>query len=182
MEYCSDYWNCSLCDLRNLIDITQNPGWISGYDAVRRNVLGDYAAGSNDRVFTDCGAAENGCARTDRRAFPDYCTFDFPVRFGLQVAFGGRRAGVGVVDERYSVADKNVVLDDYAFTNECVTGDFAPLADGGVFLDFNEGPDLRFIPNFTSVQVNELGELYIFSKLYVWRDAYVRIHIHWLIW
>src|SRR5579872_4982798 len=163
MEYCSDYWNCSLCDLRNLIDITQNPGWISGYDAVRRNVLGDYAAGSNDRVFTDCVAGENGRARTDRRAFPDYRTFDFPVRFGLQVAFGSRRAGVGVVNKRYSVADENVVLNDYAFTDECVTRDFAPLADGCILLDFDERSDFCLVADFASVQIDELGKLHIAS-------------------
>src|ERR1700733_2508393 len=102
------------CDLRNLFDVSQNSGWISRYDAVRGDVLGDYAAGSDDGVFADGGVRKDGCAGTDRCAFLDYGAFDLPVGFGLQIFVAGRGAGIGIVDERDSVANENVVFDDYA--------------------------------------------------------------------
>jgi hypothetical protein len=40
-----------------------------------------------------------------------------------------------------------------------VAGNLAAPADSGVLLDFNEGADLGLVTYFTSVQVDELGEL-----------------------
>src|ERR1700733_3293910 len=168
------------CDLRDLFDITQNSGRISSHDTVRGNVLGDHAAGADNSVLTDCDVRENSCARSDRCAFLDYGTFDLPVCFGLQISVAGRGARVGIVDKGNSVADENVVLNDYAFTNKCVAGDFAALADASILLDLHECANLGFIADFAPIQVDELGELDVLSKLYIWRDAYVWIHSHWL--
>jgi hypothetical protein len=57
-----------------------------------------------------------------------------------------------------------------------VARDLAALAHGSVLLNFDEGADLRFIADFTSVQVNELGQLDVASKLDIRCDAHVRIH------
>jgi hypothetical protein len=53
------------------------------------------------------------------------------------------------------VPDKDVVFDDYTFTNETMARDFAAPANGNVFLDFYECTDLRLVSDFASVQVYE---------------------------
>src|SRR5205823_2045496 len=41
----------------------------------------------------------------------------------------------------------------------------------------HKSADLRFIANFTAVEIDELGELHIPAQFYIGRDAQVRIHV-----
>ncbi len=68
------------------------------------------------------------------------------------------------------MADKNIVLDGHAFADECMAGDLAAPADLGVFLNFDKGSDLRFVADFASVQVDELGEPDTLSQFHVRRN------------
>src|ERR1700693_2999188 len=70
------------------------------------------------------------------------------------------------------MADENVVLNGDAFTDKRVAGNFAAPADPGIFLNFNKRADFRFISNFTSIHVDELGELDVFSELHIRGNAY----------
>jgi hypothetical protein len=144
--------------------------------SVSGDVLGDYATGSHNGVFADCGIGKDRRTRTHGCSLLDYGPLDFPVGLGLQIPVSRSCPRIAVVDEHHAVADEDVVLNHDALTNKRMTRDLAPLANGCVLRDFNEGADLRFIADFTSVKVDELGELDVSSKLYVWRDAYVRIH------
>ena len=45
----------------------------------------------------------------------------------------------------------------HAFADKRVTGDFAALADTGIFLNFDERADLAFVADLTAVQVDEFG-------------------------
>ena len=76
-------------------------------------------------------------------------------------AVGGRGARIGVVDERDAVADEDVVFNRDALADKRMARDLAALADGGILLDFDKGSNLRLIPDFASVQIDELGELHI---------------------
>jgi hypothetical protein len=79
------------------------------------------------------------------------------------------------------VADENIVLDRDAFTNEGVARDLATLANGSVLLDLDKGTNLRFITDFASVKIDELGQLDVSAQLHVRRDAYMWIHeLKWL--
>ena len=74
------------------------------------------------------------------------------------------------------MAHEYVVFDGDAFADERMTRDFAALADRRVFLDLDKGADLGFIADFAAVKIDELGELHIFPKLHIRRDAYMRVH------
>jgi hypothetical protein len=45
--------------------MTQNSGWISGYDNVGRDIPGDDAASADDRILADLGVGENDRARAN---------------------------------------------------------------------------------------------------------------------
>jgi hypothetical protein len=94
----------------------------------------------------------------------------------LQRSVGRGGPRIAVVNEHHAMADENVILDRDALANKGVARDFAPLADRCVFLDLNEGADLGLIANLASVEVDELGQSYILTKLYVRCDAYIRVH------
>ena len=64
---------------------------ISGHNRVGGNIFRHHAAGADDGVFADRDVAKNRRAGTDRCALADARLLDFPVRFGLQAAVGGRR-------------------------------------------------------------------------------------------
>ena len=69
------------------------------------------------------------------------------------------------------MSDEDAFLDRYALTNECVAGNLAVVPHFRVFLNLHESADLRFVADFTTVQVDELRQLDILAELYVGRDA-----------
>ena len=105
-------------DLRYLFNMTQNSGRISGYDAVRRDILGDDAPGSYNRVFANRDARKNRRTGTDGCSLLNHRPFDIPVRFGLQfpVSCGGPR--IAVVYEHHAVADEDIVFNRDALANK----------------------------------------------------------------
>ena len=86
--------------------------------------------------------------------------------------FRSGRAGFGIIDEDHPMADKNLLFDGDTFTNEGVRRDLASGSDGCVFLNLDEGPDLRLITNRAAVKIHQTGvedpdvlaELYIFDR------------------
>jgi len=60
---------------------------------------------------------------------------------------------------------KNLILDFHAFTNKSVTGDFAPTANFGALLDFDESPYFRVVPDFATIEVGESKNAHIAPKL-----------------
>src|SRR5207253_1383563 len=59
----------------------------------------------------------------------------------------------------------HVVLNVHALADERVAGNLAAAPDPRILLNLDEGPDFGFVANFTTVEVNEFGELYVFSEL-----------------
>ena len=72
--------------------------------------------------------------------------------------------------------NEDVILDFYAFTDEGVTGNLAAFADTGILLDFDEGPNLGFVPDFAAVQIDELGEPHVLAEPYAWCDRDKFVH------
>jgi hypothetical protein len=69
------------------------------------------------------------------------------------------------------VAHEDVVFDGDPFADEGMAGNLAVLPDGSVLLDLYEGPDLGIIPDGTAIEVDEFGELDIFSQFDVVGNA-----------
>src|SRR5580704_14031115 len=63
------------------------------------------------------------------------------------------------------MTDKNVIFNVYALADECVARNLAPASDPCVLLDLDECPNLGFVPNFATVEIYELRELYVFTEL-----------------
>src|ERR1700722_13510386 len=82
---------------------------------------------------------------------------------------------VAVVDEHHAMTDEDVVLDGDALAHKSVAGNFAALADTGIFLDLDKSANLGFVADLASVEIDELGQLHIPPQLHVRRDAYMRI-------
>lgn len=103
-----------------------------------------------------------------------------PVSFFLQLATRIRRAGIAIINKCDVVPNKNAFLNCDAFTDECVTGDFAARPDACVFLNFNEGSNLRFVTDPTPIKIDESANPNVASKLYVGRYSLMRssISIH----
>ena len=129
---------------------------ISEHDTVRRNIFGDYTAGTHNRVFADGNVGQDGAPGADRRTFFYESVFDFPVGFGLQGAVIRRRPWKGVIDKSHIVTDKNIVFDDDSFTDERMARNLAPASHGRIFLDLDERTDLGFIADFATIQIDEL--------------------------
>jgi hypothetical protein len=62
---------------------------------------------------------------------------------------------MSVVEERHAVADEDVVFDRHSLTDERVARDPAPPPDFCIFLNFDEGADLRLVADLAAVQVDE---------------------------
>jgi stage V sporulation protein SpoVS len=65
------------------------------------------------------------------------------------------------------MSDKHVVPDVDAFANKAMARNFAALAYPRILLDFNEGSNLRFIPDFTPIKVDESGKPDIRTQLHI---------------
>jgi hypothetical protein len=71
------------------------------------------------------------------------------------------------------VPDKHIVLNDDAFTDKGVAGDFAVFANTGILLDFHKRTDFCFVSDHASVQIDEFRKSDVFPELNVVRDAVV---------
>src|SRR5258705_3747314 len=134
-------------------------------DGVRRRVARHHAAGADDGVLADDHVREDGRSRPDRGTLPHRGRLDPPVVLCLELARRSRRARIGSVDEGDAMADEHAVLDGDAFTDESVARNLAPPANLRVLLDLDERADLRFVADLTAVQVDELSERDVASKL-----------------
>jgi len=132
---------------------------VSGDHCVGRDIFGNHAAGADDSAFADGYAAKDGGVGADRSSCFDDRGNDLPVGFGLQAAAVGGGAGVEVIDKHDAVADKDLVLYGHALADEGVALDLAVPADGGVFLDFDEGAYLGAVADGAAVKVDEFVEL-----------------------
>src|SRR5437660_10601973 len=74
------------------------------------------------------------------------------------------------------MTNENVVLNVHALADERVAGNLAAAPDPRILLNLDEGPDFGFVANFTTVEVNEFGELYLFSALDCRADRSVLAH------
>ena len=68
---------------------------------------------------------------------------------------------------------KDAGLDRHAFTNEGVAADLAVIADLGAFLNFNEGPDPRFVSNLAAIKVDEGVDSHVPTELHVRRNSLI---------
>jgi hypothetical protein len=68
------------------------------------------------------------------------------------------------------VADKNVIFNIHALTDERVRGDLAVLTNPGVLLNLDKRANLGVISDFAAVQVHEIKDLDVFAKLHRWGD------------
>ena len=74
------------------------------------------------------------------------------------------------------MADKYVVLDSDAFTNERVARNLAAGADGGILLNLNKTTDARLIAHRTAVKVSEAEYLDRASQGNIGSDTVKRFH------
>src|SRR6266576_3910347 len=144
---------------------TQEFGGISGHNGVCRNIFCDHAPSADNGVLTDGDPAQNRCARADRSTLLDQRFFDLPVSFQFQLPARGGGPGIEVIDKGHRMTDKHVVLNVYALADERMAGNLAAAPDPRILLNLDEGPDFGFVANFTAIEVNEFGELYVFSEL-----------------
>src|SRR5436190_2474053 len=156
-------------------EIPQLARGISRHDGVGRHITGHHAPGPDERVLADGHVGEDGRGRTDGDTALHERGLDLPVLFGLQLTVDGR-PGIGVVDEHHAVPDEDVVLDRHALADERVAGDLAVLSDPGVLLNLDEGADLRVVPDFAAVEIDELRELDALTQLHVRSDAVIVRH------
>ena len=162
--------------LHGLLNEAKHPGWVSGNNRVGRDILGDHAAGADDRILTNLGVGQNRDARTDGGSFADHRPFNLPIALGLQFTIGSCGARVGVIDEHDAMTDEDIVFDHHAFANETVTGDLAAFADAGILLNLYKCADLCLVPNLAAVQVYKLRESDIFTQFHVIGDRIVEVH------
>jgi len=69
------------------------------------------------------------------------------------------------------VADKDIVLNGHTFADKGVAGDFAVLADDGVFLNLYKSPNLGIGADVATIEIDEFGQLDVFAKKNVIRHA-----------
>jgi hypothetical protein len=93
----------------------------------------------------------------------------FPIGLALQgsIVIGG--PGIKVIDKSDIMPDKYIVLQNHAFTDESVAGDFAAGTDAGAFLNLNKGANLHVIPDLAAVEIGEGVNSHAFAHFYVGR-------------
>src|ERR1700722_9090111 len=69
--------------LHYLVDMTENPGRVSGHDGVGWNIFRDNTAGAHDDILTDVRVREDRGPRPDRCTCLDDRRFDLPIRVGF---------------------------------------------------------------------------------------------------
>src|SRR5712691_7097947 len=159
-------------------EVPQDLRRIARDDGVRRHVARNGAAGAHDGVFADDHVRQNRRPRADRRTAPHGGRLDFPVELRLELARRGRRARIGVVDERDAVPDEDLILDGDAFADERVARNLAATAHLRVLLDLDERADFGFVANLAAVQVDELPKRDVVPQLDVRRNGLLLVHQH----
>src|SRR5215469_5284197 len=149
------------------IQVSLQPRGIARDNSVRGNIFCHYAPRADNSVLSDGHIRKNRGAGTDRSALLDDGSLYFPIAFRLELAFPGRCARIGIVDESDSVADEDVVFDGHAFADEGMAGNLAIPPNGCVLLNFDERANLGVFPDFTAVKVDEFGKLHARPKLHV---------------
>src|SRR5258708_6483738 len=81
-----------------------------------------------------------------------------------------------VVDEGHAVAYENIILNGHSFADKSMAADFAMFADLGVLLDLHKRAYLRLIADLATIEIDEFGELYVFSQLHIGSDALMLVH------
>ena len=74
------------------------------------------------------------------------------------------------------MANKDIVFNRHAFTDECVARDLAAFSNRGILLDFDERSDFCFVADFTAIEVDKLREPYVSTQPHIISDAQKRIH------
>ena len=97
--------------------------------------------------------------------------FDFPVGLGLQATGGRSGSRVRIIDKCDAMPDEHVVFDRDTLADEGMTGYLAAFPDNRVLLDFNERAYLRLVADFTTIEIDELGEFHISPQLYRGSDT-----------
>src|SRR3989449_9344407 len=148
----------------------------SGHDRVGGHVTSHDASGPDQGVFTDREVGEDRRTGSDRGSLPHQRGLDVPILLRLQLAARSRGARVGIVDERDTVADEDVVFDRHPFADERVAGNLAALPYLGVLLDFHKGTDLGVVTHLTAVEIDEFRQGDTVAQLHVGSDAEIIIH------
>jgi hypothetical protein len=151
---------------------------ISGDRGSRLDVPGHDRRGANYCIFTNRHAAEDRCTATDAGAALHDGRDCFPIVIGLQATFGGGCARNFIVDEDDAMPDKDLIFNLDAFADESVAGDFAPAADAGPLLNFDEGADPAFVADFAAVKIYEVVDDDVAAELYVRRN-YTKLSRHY---
>src|SRR6185437_16263063 len=169
-------------DVRSMIaplkraQITENSCRITRHDAVAGNIFGDHASGAHYGVFANGHTAQDGGAGAEGGSPAHHCRLYLPILLAFQASGGRGGTRVNVVDEDHTVADKHAVFDGDPLANETVAGDLATPAHLGVLLDFDEGADLGFVPNFAAVQIDEPGQADPPPQFHIRRHAAEFVH------
>lgn len=68
------------------------------------------------------------------------------------------------------MANETIITNGYQLTNEGVRLHFCPVANGYIFLYFNEGTNEAIVANTATIQVYWLNNFYAFAKNYIVLD------------
>ena len=82
----------------------------------------------------------------------------------------GRGAWIVVVDEIDAVTDEDLVFNGHAFADEGVAGNLAVASDRDAFLNLDERADPGAVPDLTTVEIDEVVNVYVATELDVRRD------------
>jgi hypothetical protein len=151
-----------------------HPRGIADHSRPGRNILGHYAASAHRGTLADRDTTKQGGAGTDRCTSFDQSGQTFPVGVSLQASIGIGRTGMQVIREHYTMTHKNLIFQRDALANESMARDLTPAANFRAFLNFDEGADLGFIPDFAAVEVDEAEDLDAFAEFDVWGDLLVK--------
>jgi hypothetical protein len=150
--------------------VTENPGGITRYGRIGRNVFRYKASSADNCIFSDRDSPEQRCPGADRRSAFNQSILTIPIRFALQLTRRVGRTRIFVVNEGHTMTNENTRLDGNAFADKAVAADFTMIPDLGPFLDFYERPYLRLVPDLATVKVNERVDAYVTTEFYIRRN------------
>jgi len=65
------------------------------------------------------------------------------------------------------MADKNFIFQGHTFTDEGVTGNFAPVSNFDPLLNLHEGSNFHIVPDLTTVKIDEIVKPDVFTQFHV---------------
>src|SRR5437879_1349118 len=152
----------------------KHAGRIPGHHRSGRHIFRHHAARAHDRSLPNRHAAQNRRPRPNRSSFFDRRRDTLPVSLSLQATPLLRRTRKTIVDERYAVANKHLVLERHAFAEKAVTRDLAAAANPRAFLNFNKSAHLRVVSDFTTVKIGKRENLDPLAKLHIRCNTSIR--------